>query len=240
MMNQQVFLQYRKSRSVDIRNQIVETYLYMVEILIRKYMNKGVDYDDLYQVGAMALVSAVDRFDPEKGFEFSSFATPTILGEIKKHFRDKEWSMKVPRRTKEISLKIPAAKEELTEKLGRTPTVDELAKHLNLSNEEIIEAVESGKAYATYSLNQAADSDEIITFDKFASIEEKGYSSIEDFEVIKTVFKRLNDKEKNVFKLRYLGNKTQAEIADALGVSQMTISRAEKNIRKKFHEELNR
>nr|WP_315021253.1 SigB/SigF/SigG family RNA polymerase sigma factor [uncultured Aminipila sp.] len=240
MMNQQVFLQYRKSRSVDIRNQIVETYLYMVEILIRKYMNKGVDYDDLYQVGAMALVSAVDRFDPEKGFEFSSFATPTILGEIKKHFRDKEWSMKVPRRTKEISLKIPAAKEELTEKFGRTPTVDELAKHLNLSNEEVIEAVESGKAYATYSLNQAADSDEIITFDKFASIEEKGYRSIEDFQVIKTVFKTLNDKEKMVFKLRYLGNKTQAEIADALGVSQMTISRAEKNIRKKFHEELNR
>lgn len=239
-MNQQVFLQYRKSRSVDIRNQIVETYLYMVEILIRKYMNKGVDYDDLYQVGAMALVTAVDRFDPEKGFEFSSFATPTILGEIKKHFRDKEWSMKVPRRIKEISLKIPAAKEELTEKLGRTPTVDEMAKHLDLSNEEVIEAVESGKAYATYSLNQAADADEVMTFDKFASIEEKGYGSIEDFEVIKTVFKTLNDKEKIVFKLRYLENKTQAEIADTLGVSQMTISRAEKNIRKKFHEELNR
>lgn len=240
MMNQQVFLQYRKSKSVDIRNQIVETYLYMVEILIRKYMNKGVDYDDLYQVGAMALVSAVDRFDPEKGFEFSSFATPTILGEIKKHFRDKEWSMKVPRRTKEISLKIPAAKEDLTEKLGRTPTVDELAKHLDLSNEEIIEAVESGKAYATYSLNQTTETDEVLTFDKFASIEEKGYSSIEDFEVIKTVFKTLNEKEKKVFKLRYLGNKTQAEIAEALEVSQMTISRAEKNIRKKFHEELNR
>ncbi|QHI72255.1 SigB/SigF/SigG family RNA polymerase sigma factor [Aminipila terrae] len=240
MMNQEAFLQYRQSRSVDIRNQLVEAYLYMVEILIRKYMNKGVDYDDLYQVGAMALVSAVDRFDPDRGFEFSSFATPTILGEIKKYFRDKEWSVKVPRRTKEISLKIPAAKEELTEKLGRTPTVDELAAHLNLSNEEIIEAVESGKAYATYSLNQAADPEEMVTFDKFASIEEKGYSSIEDFEVIKAVFKTLKDKEKIVFRLRYLENKTQAEIAEILGVSQMTISRAEKNIRKKFHEELNR
>ncbi|WP_312091602.1 SigB/SigF/SigG family RNA polymerase sigma factor [Aminipila sp.] len=240
MMNQEVFLQYRQSKSVDIRNQIVEAYLYIVEILIRKYLNKGVDYDDLYQVGALALVSAVDRFDPERGFEFSSFATPTILGEIKKHFRDKEWSVKVPRRTKEISLKIPAAKDGLTEKLGRTPTVDELAKHLNLSNEEIIEAMESGKAFATYSLNQTADSDDIITYDKYASIEEKGYSSIEDFELIKTVFKTLNDKEKKIFKLRYLQNKTQAEIADALDVSQMTISRAEKNIRKKFHEELNR
>lgn len=240
MMDQEVFLQYRNSRSIDIRNQIVEAYLYMVEILIRKYLNKGVDYDDLYQVGAMALVSAVDRFDPDRGFEFSSFATPTILGEIKKYFRDKEWSIKVPRRTKELSLKIPTAKEQLTEKLGRVPTVDELAKHLDLSNEEVIEAVESGKAYATYSLSQAANPDDLFTFDKYVSIEEKGYNSIEDFEVIKTVFKKLNDKEKKIFKLRYLKNKTQAEIAEVLGVSQMTISRAEKNIRKKFHEELNR
>lgn len=240
MMNQEIFLKYRQTRSVDIRNQIVEKYLYMVEILIKKYLNKGVDYDDLYQVGAMALVSAVDRFDPEKGFEFSSFATPTILGEIKKYFRDKEWSMKVSRRTKENSLKIPIAKEKLIEKYGRVPTVDELAQHLKLSNEEIIEAIESGKAYATYSLSQAANPDELITFDKFASIEEKGYSSLEDFEVIKTVFKKLNDKEKKVFRLRYLENKIQADIAESLEVSQMTISRAEKNIRKKFHEELNR
>ncbi|QIB67936.1 SigB/SigF/SigG family RNA polymerase sigma factor [Aminipila butyrica] len=240
MMNQEAFLQYRSSKNIDVRNQIVEAYLYMVEILIRKYMNKGVDYDDLYQVGAMALVSAVDRFDPDKGFEFSSFATPTILGEIKKYFRDKEWSIKVPRRTKEISLRIPAAKENLTDHLGRTPTVDELAKHLDVSNEEVVKAIESGRAYTTYSLNQTLDNDDLMTFDKFASIEEKGYSSIEDFEVIKQVFKNMQDKEKTIFKLRYLNNKTQAEIANHMGVSQMTISRAEKNIRKMFHEELNR
>ncbi|MFV0516760.1 MAG: SigB/SigF/SigG family RNA polymerase sigma factor [Aminipila sp.] len=240
MINQEAFLQYRQSRSVEIRNQIVEAYLYMVEILIRKYLNKGVEYDDLYQVGALALVSAVDRFDPDKGFEFSSFATPTILGEIKKHFRDKEWSMKVPRRTKEISLKIPAAKEALTERLGRVPTVAELAEYMSLSNEEVIAAIESGKAYAVYSLDQSADPDEVTTYEKFASIEEKGYSSIEDFEVIKDVFKKLNDKEQKVFKMRYVENKTQADIAEILGVSQMTISRAEKNIRKMFHEELNR
>lgn len=240
MVNQEAFLQYRKSKSIDARNQIVEAYLYMVEILIRKYLNKGVEYEDLYQVGAMALVSAVDRFDPEKGFEFSSFATPTILGEIKKHFRDKEWSMKVPRRAKELSLKIPGAKEALTEKLGRSPTVSEIAEHLSLSNEEVIEAIESGKAYAVYSLNQATDPEEVSTYEKFASIEEKGYRSIEDFEIIKAVFKKLSDKEKKIFKMRYVENKTQAEIAEILTVSQMTISRAEKNIRKMFHEELNR
>jgi RNA polymerase sigma-B factor len=242
MINQEVFLQYREDRNIAIRNQIVEAYLYMVEILIRKYLNKGVEYDDLYQVGAMALVAAVDRFDPERGFEFSSFATPTILGEIKRYFRDKEWSMKVPRRTKEISLKLPSAKEELFEKLGRTPTVAELAEHLELSQEEIIEAIESGRAYTTYSLNQTTDDSdrELISYEKYAAIEETGYNSVEDFEIIKAVFKMFNEKEKAVFKLRYVENKTQAEIAAQLGVSQMTISRAEKSIRKKFHEELQR
>ena len=133
MINGELFDRYKETGDINIRNEIVEKYLYMVEVLIRKYLNKGVDYDDLYQVGAMALVSAVERFDPSKGFEFSSFATPTILGEIKKYFRDKEWILKVPRRQKEISLKIPAAKEELYEKLGRAPTVAELSEHLGYS-----------------------------------------------------------------------------------------------------------
>ena len=103
------FLEYKKNPTIELRNQIVEDHLYMVDILIRKYLNKGVDYDDLYQVGALALVQAVERFDPSKGYEFSSFATPTILGEIKKYFRDKQWSLKVPRRLKEISAKVQSA-----------------------------------------------------------------------------------------------------------------------------------
>ena len=96
MIDQELFVQYRNNQSIEIRNEIVEKYLYMVDILIRKYLGKGVEYDDLYQIGALALVSAVERFDPEKGFSFSSFATPTILGEIKKYFRDRQWSLKVP------------------------------------------------------------------------------------------------------------------------------------------------
>lgn len=240
MLGTDVFLQYRANKSIDLRNQIVEAYLYMVEILIRKYLNKGVDYDDLYQVGALALVNAVDRFDPDKGFEFSTFATPTILGEIRKYFRDKQWSMKVPRRVKENSIKIPAAKEALMEKLGRVPTVAELAEYLDLTDEDVIEAIESGNAYTTYSLDQAADPDDLVTFDKFASIEEKGYDSIEDFEVIKHVFEKLTEREQEIFKLRYVQNMSQTYIAEKLGVSQMTISRAEKSIRQKFHEELNR
>ena len=106
MMTAELFREYSLNPSIELRNRIVEENLYMVDILIRKYLGKGVEYDDLYQVGALALVSAVERFDIEKGFEFKSFATPTILGEIKKYFRDKQWSLKVPRRMKEISTKV--------------------------------------------------------------------------------------------------------------------------------------
>ena len=113
MMEQELFIKYKNNPNIELRNEIVEKHLYMVDILIRKYLGKGVEYDDLYQVGALALVSAVERFDPDKGFEFSSFATPTILGEIKKYFRDKQWSLKVPRRLKEIAAKVQETKDAL-------------------------------------------------------------------------------------------------------------------------------
>ena len=127
MVDQELFEDYKHDPTIEKRNAIVEKNLYMVDILIRKYLGKGVDYDDLYQIGALALVSAVERFDPDKGFEFSSFATPTILGEIKKYFRDKQWSLKVPRRLKEIAAKVQEVKDSFYSKYQRTPTVEELA-----------------------------------------------------------------------------------------------------------------
>ncbi len=240
MGKKEIFLHYKENPTIELRNEIVEKYLYMVEILIKKYLRKGVDYEDLYQVGAMALISAVERYNPEKGFEFSSFAVPTILGEIKKYFRDKEWKMKVPRRIKEVSIKISYEKEVLTDKLGRTPTIQELADHMGMAYEEIIDAIESSKAYNTYSLEQKNDYEDMLTYEKFTSVEEQGYGSIEDFEIIKNVFKELSEKEQNIFKLRYLQDKTQMQIAGELNISQMTVSRTEKNIRKKFHKELER
>ena len=113
MTEKDLFLKYRETKDPKLRNRIVEDHMYMVDILISKYLNKGVEYDDLYQVASLALISAVERFDPDKGFEFSSFATPTIVGDIKKHFRDKAWSMKVPRRIKELSSKLPKIKDSL-------------------------------------------------------------------------------------------------------------------------------
>ncbi|MCI8645539.1 MAG: SigB/SigF/SigG family RNA polymerase sigma factor [Firmicutes bacterium] len=241
MLNQELFDRYHKKKDISLRNEIVESYLYMVDILIRKYLNKGVEYDDLYQVGAMALISAVERFDPSKGYEFSSFATPTIIGEIKKYFRDKEWSVKVPRRMKEISGKIQAAKDELFNKYQRTPTIPELADYIGHSEEEVFQAMESSMAYNAFSLNQtfdeSGDEGENAAFERYAAVEDAGYNRLEYSEMISKVLHELSDTNKYIFKQRFVEDKSQAEIAKKLGVSQMTISRAEKNIRKRFQQE---
>lgn len=241
MLKQEVFDQYSKTKDISLRNEIVESYLYMVDILIRKYLNKGVEYDDLYQVGAMALISAVERFDPSKGFEFSSFATPTIIGEIKKYFRDKEWSVKVPRRLKEISGKLQPAREDLFNKLHRNPTVPELAEFTGFTEEEVIQAMEGSMAYNAFSLNQTFDDvgedGDTPAFERFAAVEDGGYDRLEYGEMISKVLNDLSDTNRYIFKQRFVEDRSQAEIAKRLGVSQMTISRAEKNIKQRFQQE---
>ncbi|MDY3238769.1 MAG: SigB/SigF/SigG family RNA polymerase sigma factor [Anaerovoracaceae bacterium] len=243
-MTSDLFKEYAKNPTIELRNQLVEENLYMVDILIRKYLGKGVDYDDLYQVGALALVSAVERFDPEKGFEFKSFATPTILGEIKKYFRDKQWSLKVPRRMKEISSKVQEVKDQLTTSLGRAPTLEEISEHTGFSHEQIMQAMESAKAYGTFSLDSAGnslgDDGEENLLEKYVGFEEIGYERIEINEIITTVLEKLSDTYRYVFRERFLFNKSQSEIAQALGVSQMTVSRAEKAIVERFKKEMNR
>lgn len=243
-MTSELFREYAINPSIELRNQIVEENLYMVDILIRKYLGKGVEYDDLYQVGALALVSAVERFDMSKGFEFKSFATPTILGEIKKYFRDKQWSLKVPRRMKEISTKVQEVKDHLTTKLGRAPTLDEISDATGFTHEQIMQAMESAKAYGTFSLDSAnnnlGDDGEDNLLEKYVGFEEIGYERIEINEIINAVLEQLNDNHRYVFKERFIFNKSQADIAKALGVSQMTVSRAEKAIVEKFKKEMNR
>lgn len=234
--------EYAENPTIELRNRIVEENLYIVDILIRKYLGKGVDYDDLYQVGAMALVSAVERFDPTKGYEFQSFATPTILGEIKKYFRDKQWSLKVPRRMKENAGKVQEAKEKLTGKLGRVPTVEEISEITGLTHEQIIQAMESAKAYGTYSLDSpATTSDEeadAAALEKYIGFEDNGFERVELGEIINNVLKNFSDTYKYIFKQRFILNKSQSEIASKLGVSQMTVSRAEKAIIESFKKEL--
>lgn len=242
MIDQELFEDYKQNPTIEKRNAIVEKNLYMVDILIRKYLSKGVEYDDLYQIGALALVAAVERFDPAKGFEFSSFATPTILGEIKKYFRDKQWSLKVPRRLKEIAAKVQDAKDKLNSELHRTPTVAEIAEFTGYTEEQIIEAIESSHAYGTYSLDktfdEAGEDGENAFLEKYTGFNEHGYDQIETAEIINKVVNTFNDQYKFIFRERFINNKSQSEIAKNLGISQMTVSRAEKNIVGKFRAEL--
>lgn len=244
MMDQDLFIEYKQHPSVALRNQIVEKNLNMVDILIRKYLGKGVDYDDLYQVGALALVSAVERFDVDKGYEFSSFATPTILGEIKKYFRDKQWSLKVPRRLKEIAAKVQDAKDNLYNELQRKPTIEEIANYTGFTQEQIIEAMEGSQAYGTYSLDKTFDEmgedGESSFLEKYTGFDEKGYDRVETSEIINKVMNELSEQNKYIFRERFIYNRSQADIAKTLGVSQMTISRAERNIISQFKSELNK
>lgn len=244
MENTDLFKEYRTSGDTELRNKLVEDNLYMVDVLIKKYLGKGVSYDDLYQVGALALISAVERFDPEKGFAFSSFATPTILGEIKKYFRDKEWAIKVPRRLKSLAGQIPQARDELSQELGRNPSIREIADRLEVSESMILEAMESSQAYAPMSLDQTFDESgedgEGAILERYTGREDNSFGNIEYAQIVRSVLDSLKEQDKHIFKMRFIENKTQAEVGDSLGISQMTVSRAEKNIKDKFLHEINR
>lgn len=232
------FIQYQKTKDIELRNELVEENLYIVEILIKKYLNKGVEYEDLYQVGAMALIGAVERFDPEKGYVFNSFATPTVLGEIKKYFRDKSWIIKVPRQLKELSVKLPGVKEKLTKEIGRIPTPSEIADEMGVSESLVVRAIETSMVYGSVSLDQTFEDigeyGENNLLEKYTATEEKGYKDIEVYDIISDVMSKLTGTNRYIFKKRFIEEKSQSEIAEKLGVSQMSISRAERKIIEKF------
>ncbi|WP_066505251.1 SigB/SigF/SigG family RNA polymerase sigma factor [Abyssisolibacter fermentans] len=239
----ELFKLYRKDRDNKIRDELINRHLYIAEILTKKYLNRGIDYDDIYQVASLGLIYAVERFDITKGYEFNSFATPTIIGEIKKYFRDKSWIMKVPRRIQELSKKITNTKAILSQKLDKMPTVSNIAEYLDCTEEEILEALEANKAYTPHSLDVYYDNDEKDNdFNLLAVLgkNDEALTKIEDIDFINTIIDKLDDKEKQIIKDRYFYEKTQAEIAKNLGVSQMTVSRMEKNIINKFKKELDK
>ena len=240
---EELFLEFQKTRDPALRDKLVEKNLHLAEVLAHRYTGRGIDYEDLYQVASYALVLAVDRFDPDKGVRFVTYATPTIIGEIKKYFRDTMWSLKVPRRLKEISIKILEAKERLQEKLERVPTVPELAEYIGVSEEEILEALESGRAYSTYSLdqeNEQFDDGETSPFEKYLGDEEEGYGIFETSGVLEKVLKELSPTEHEILRKRFLQEVSQKEVAEALGISQMTVSRIERAMKEKFRNEYNR
>ncbi len=209
-----------------IRATLVELHLPLVEYLARRFRNRGEWLDDLTQVATIGLIKSIDRFDLERGVEFSTYATPTIVGEIKRHFRDKGWAVRVPRRLQELKLSLTKAIGDLAQREGRAPTVSELAAHLQMSEEEVLEGLESANAYSTVSLDapDSGDEDAPAVADSLGMIDD-ALEGVEYRESLKPLLERLPPREKKILLLRFFGNMTQLQIAAELGISQMHVSR---------------
>jgi RNA polymerase sigma-B factor len=209
-----------------MRHELVEMHLPLVEYLARRFRNRGEPLDDLIQVATIGLIKSVDRFDLARGVEFSTYATPTIVGEIKRHFRDKGWAIRVPRRLQELKLSLTKATSELSQRNGRSPTVAELAGHLGMSEEDVLEGLESANAYSAVSLDapDGGGDDSPAVADSLGIVDDS-LEGVEYRESLKPLLERLPPREKKILMLRFFGNMTQSQIAGELGISQMHVSR---------------
>jgi RNA polymerase sigma-B factor len=209
----------------ELRNRLVRMHLPLVEHLARRFRNRGEPLDDLTQVATIGLIKSVDRFDPERGVEFSTYATPTVVGEIKRHFRDKGWAVRVPRRLQELRLSLTTATAELSQRHGRSPTVHELAEKLGISEEEVLEGLESANAYSTLSLDVPDTDDESPAVADTLGAYDEALEGVEYRESLKPLLEDLPPREKRILLLRFFGNMTQSQIAQEVGISQMHVSR---------------
>jgi RNA polymerase sigma-B factor len=209
------------------RDALVHLHLPLVEHCARRFRNRGEPLEDLVQVGTIGLIKSVDRFDSDRGVEFSTYATPTIIGEIKRYFRDKGWAIRVPRRLQELRMQIGSATAELTQSLGRSPTPRELAEAIGCTVEEIVEGIESSNAYSTLSLDASDDGEEggAASMLDAIGVDDEGLEHVEIRESIKPLLDRLEPREKKILLLRFFKNMTQSQIAEEIGVSQMHVSR---------------
>jgi RNA polymerase sigma-B factor len=223
MFEQLAALEAGTSEHEKIRAALIERHLPLVTFMARKFADRGEPLDDLIQVGTIGLIKAIDRFEISKGFEFSTFATPTIVGEIKRHFRDKTWAVRVPRRLQELGASVNRATTELTHKLDRSPTPKEIAKHLGITVDEVAEALESNAAYSTVSLDVTSDTSTSIG-ETFGSLDE-ALEGVEYRESLKPLLAQLDDREKRILQMRFFDNLSQSQIATELGISQMHVSR---------------
>ena len=209
----------------SLRDRAIEGWLPLAGHLAKRYAGRGEPTDDLYQVAVMGLIKAVDRFDAGRGAAFAAFAVPTIVGELKRHFRDRTWSIRVPRRLQELRLAITAANCRLTHSLGRSPTVADIAGHLDLSEEEVLEGLEGARAYTSTSLSVPANVEGTMTLGDTLGGEDTGFELAELRIALGPALASLDEREQKIIGLRFYGNLTQTEIARQVGVSQMHVSR---------------
>jgi len=231
---------YHEQGDLHARSQLIEQYLALVRSLARRYSYRGEPYDDLVQIGAIGLIKAIDRFDLSRGVELTTYATPNIIGEIKRHFRDRSWAVRVPRGLQELNVRLSRLIEQLTVQLGRSPTIAELAKEAGVTEEEVLEALESGRAHTSLSLSQGTgqdDGEELDPLELLGSIEHQ-YEISEDRAVLAPGFRVLDKRERTILHLRFFQGLTQSQIAQQVGISQMHVSRLIRRSLEKIRDEI--
>ena len=231
---------YHEGGDLHAREKLIEQYMSLVRSLARRYSYRGEQLEDLVQIGAIGLIKAIDRFDLERGVELTTYATPNIIGEIKRHFRDKGWAVRVPRGLQELNVQLSRLMEQLTVQLGRSPTIPELAKASGSTEEEVLEALESGRAYSSLSLSTGGGGDGEDDLDPLESIgsEELQYEVSENRAVLAPGFKALDERERMILQLRFFDGLTQSQIAQQVGISQMHVSRLIRRSLEKIREEI--
>ena len=239
--DRELLRRYHHQGDVEARQRLIEQYLPLVRSLARRYSYRGEQLEDLVQVGCIGLIKAIDRFDVDRGVELTTYATPNIIGEIKRHFRDKGWAVRVPRGLQELNVRLSRLMEELTVQYERSPTIAELAKAADVEEEEVLEALETGQAYATLSLSAPSgggdDGDDLDPLESLGEIE-KEYEVSEDRALLAPGWKVLDDRERRILELRFFEGLTQSQIAQQVGISQMHVSRLIRRSLEKIREEI--
>jgi RNA polymerase sigma-B factor len=238
--NDKVLLRrYHEHGDLAAREQLIEQYMTLVRSLARRYSYRGEQLEDLVQIGAIGLIKAIDRFDLDRGVELTTYATPNIIGEIKRHFRDKGWSVRVPRGLQELNVQLSRLVDQLNVELGRSPTISELAKSAGVEEEEVLEALESGRAYSSLSLSPGGggDDDDLDPLESIGT-EEHMYEVSEDRAVLEPGWRVLDDRERRILHLRFFKGLTQSQIAAQVGISQMHVSRLIRRALEKIRAEI--
>jgi RNA polymerase sigma-B factor len=227
-IERRLLVRYHEEGDIAARTELVERFLPLARDLALRYTYTDEPYDDLLQVASLGLIKAIDRFEPGRGTKFTSYAAPTILGELKRHFRDKGWALRVPRDLQERTLALSRATEVLSKELGRSPKVREVADHLGRTVEEVLEAQEAAASYEAASLDAPAGGrteEESATLVDLLGREDSSYELVEDRQAIASTWRTLPDVERQVLELRFMHDLTQREIGERIGYSQMHVSR---------------
>jgi RNA polymerase sigma-B factor len=228
-LQRRLFAEYAKTRDPKVREQLVPQYAALVHSLARRFAGRGEPLEDLEQVGYLGLIAAINRFDPDLGLEFTTFATPTILGEIKRYFRDKSWAVRVPRRLQETYARVVRTQQELSQELGRGPTVPEIAARLELEPDEVLQALEAGPAQRALSLESpAGQGDSEGELGDRIGAEDENLSRIELQNMLAGAMRHLTPREREIMVLRFVEQLPQTEVARRLGISQMHVSRLQR------------